>query len=321
MDTFKGGLLRALLFWLLSLSVTIGSGCSRSTRQESDSNKNSEPAPSIETNPPRAKEDAPKMFADFFEKGDSLSFNDYVIVKLHKTVTLEPGVKAAVSYAVLKRKGHAVARFDGVYHSAGNATDFGLCSLFGGQSKQLLVSQTVPRGGRHWVVDLSSGASILFDSYDYGLGREEVFLMDVDKDGVSEIGLLLTAFWGFESLAMSQHEALPMIVFKYDPRSRKYLPANPLFAYGLDGIEENARAIDPGEKVRDSFTGEYLGKRLGIFLRYVYAGKREQGWSFFDRTYKLADADQMKAKIRTQLRREPVYRFIYRRRSRPPVQK
>lgn len=145
--------------------------------------------------------------------------------------------------------------------------------------------------------------------------------MDVDKDGVSELGLLLTAFWGFESLAMAQHEALPMIVFKYDPRSRKYLPANPLFAHGLDGIEEDARAIDPGEKLRTSHTGEYLGKRLGIFLRYVYAGKRQQGWAFFDRTYKLADADQMKARIRRQVRREPVYRFIYRRRSKLPVRR
>lgn len=44
------------------------------------------------------------MFTDFFVEGDSLSFNGYEIVKLHKTVNLEPGLKPDVSYAVLKKK-------------------------------------------------------------------------------------------------------------------------------------------------------------------------------------------------------------------------
>lgn len=251
------------------------------------------------------------MFTDFFVKRDSLSFNGYQIIKLHKSVKLE-GVKADVSYLMLKRKGRAIARFDGLYHPAGNGTDFGLCSLLGGQSKQLLVSKTIPRSGRHWIVDLTSDARVLFDSYDYNLGREEVFLMDVDKDGVSEIGLLLTAFWGFASLSPSQHEVLPMIVFKYDRRSRKYLPANPVYSGELHGIAEEASAVDPGEQPGASIPIEYLGKRLGIFLRYVYGGKREEGWTFFNKTYNLGDKNEMKAKIKRRLEREPIYKFIYR---------
>lgn len=290
--------------------MTIETACSRSPTQDSISNKNSEPVPVIDTNAPKVTEEPAKMFSDFFVEEDTLSFNGYQIVKLYNTVKLE-GMKADVSYAELKRNGRAIGRFDGLYYPAGNGTDFGLCSLLGGQSKQLLVSQRIPRSGRHWIVDLSSDARVLFDSYDYGMGREEVFVMDVDKDGVSEIGLLLTAFWGFGPLAPSQHEVLPMIVFKYDRRSRKYLPANHVFANELAGIEEEAIAVGPADKPRDSISIEYLAKRLGIFFRYVYAGRREQGWTFFNRTYNLADKDEMKAKIRQRLEREPVYRFIY----------
>jgi hypothetical protein len=94
----------------------------------------------------------------------------------------------------------------------------------------------------------------------------------------------------------------------------RYLPANPVLAYGLDGIEEAANAIDPREKtITGEYPGEYLGKRLGIFLRYVYAGKREQGWAFFERTYNLADKDDLKTRIRQRLEKDPLYKSIYRR--------
>lgn len=252
-----------------------------------------------------------QMFSTFFTEGDSLSYNAYQVVKLEKSVDDEYTKDIRVSFALLKRNSKVVATFDGVYFGLGNATDFGLAPLLGPESKLLIVSQTVPRGGRHWVADISSDGRILFDSFDYNLGREEVWLFDVDKDGVSELGLLLTAFWGFETLGMSQHGALPMIVFKYDAQLRKYLPANPFFGYGLEGIEEDVLAIDPDEKLSATFGSDYLEKRLGIFLRYVYSGKKQQGWDFFDRTYTLPDAGRIKASIRAKLRKEPIYRFIY----------
>jgi hypothetical protein len=264
----------------------------------------------------KAEGSDPQFFSDFFAETGSISYHGYKVVRLNKTVhDDEIGLDIPVSYAVVRKNGKTRAVFDGVHYGAGNLTDFGLAPLLGRDSKQLIVSLTTPRAGRHWVVDLSSNTRVLFDSFDYKLGREEVYLMDLDKDGVSELGLFLTEFWGFRGLAMSQHEVLPMIVFKFDARSKKYRPANPLFAYDLEGIAEDASAIDPGERPVSSLPIEYLGKRLGILLRYVYAGKQEQGWEFFNRTYKLADAAQVKAGIRRRLQKEPVYRFIYRHRS------
>ena len=253
-----------------------------------------------------------KLFYDFFVKEETLSYNGYQITKSSKKVRIE-GVDRGVqvTYASLRNKSHVLATFDGLYHSVGNATDFGLASLLGGDSKQLVVSQTVPRGGRHWVADLQSDGAVLFDSGDYGLGREEAFVMDVDKDGISEIGLVLTAFWGFGPVAMADHRVMPMIVFKYDPQLRRYLPANPFFAYGLEHLEEDASDVDSAETPGDALNSEYLGKRLAILLHYIYAGKRDEGWAFFDKTYRLSDSRKMKSQIQKRLQSEPVYKFIY----------
>ena len=253
-----------------------------------------------------------KLFADFFVKEDSLLYNGFEVVKLEKEVTQETsGNRVRVSYAVLRKGDQVLAVFEGIYSPMGNGTAFGLASLLGSQSKQLLVSQTIPRRGRHWIADLDSNGAVLFDSRDFNLGREDALVMDIDKDGVSEIGLALTAFWNFGPTASSEQEALPMIVFKYDPAARKYLPANPFFAYGLDHIDEDAKEVDPGETASDTVASGYLEKRLGILLRYVYAGKREQGWAFFDRTYKRADVDQIRPAIQKRLEQEPIYSFIY----------
>jgi hypothetical protein len=46
-------------------------------------------------------------------------------------------------------------------------------------------------------------------------------------------------------------------------------------------------------------------------LRYIYAGKRDEGWAFYDRQYKLANKDLIKSDILNKLRNEPVYKFIY----------
>ncbi len=289
------------------LVVFVCAACSSSSRaQQTDSDLSSQPVTT------EKKDLENKAFYSFFVKGDELLHNDYKVVKLSKEVRIEDfDKKVKVTYARLENKDDILATFDGLYYPLGNFTNFGLASLFDNDSKQLLVSQTDPRGGRHWVVDLASDAVVLFDSAEFNLGREEAFVMDVDGNGIKEIGLLLTEFWGFGPLAMADHRVLPMIVFKYDSKLRKYLPANQVFAYGIDHIEDEANAVDQDEKPSDPLASEYLGRRLGVLLHYVYAGKKDEGWAFFDRSYRLADAQEMKKKIRARLKNDPVYKFIY----------
>lgn len=291
---------------LLAAAVaSAGCGASRAT-----------PSPSPRPTPARAAADEPqqpRQLEEFFVEGDSLSHEGYEVSKRSKVVRVEgpapeDGVGVEVSYAVVKRGGRVLAKFDGVYSGFGNATSFGLFPFLGGGAKQLAVSQTVPRGGRHWVVDLSaSGPRVIHDSSDFGTGREEFGVIDLDGDGVYEISQPLTAFYyTFEDMGVAE-TPLPEIVFKYDARAGRYLPANPLFrAYVLGGVEDDIRRLDPDGRP------EYLSSRLGILLRYVYAGQEPEGWAFFEREYRRADRDEVKAKVKAELRRQPAYRFISR---------
>lgn len=244
-------------------------------------------------------EEYPKDITETFAREGSLALNGYEVSKRER--------KPYFTYAVLKRNGRVVAKFDdGGDSGFGVATAFGAFPFLGGGAKQLAVSLTVPRGGRHWVVDLSSRTPrVVFDSQTYGVGREELSVIDIDKDGTYEISMPVTAFYMFENMSMAE-TPLPEIVFKYDAKARGYLPANRLFpGYSLRGIDEDIKALRPDGDA-------YMSKRLGILLRYVYAGRERDGWDFFERAYARADRGALKKRIAAELNREPVYRFLRR---------
>lgn len=126
---------------------------------------------------------------------DKLFHHGYEVSRVDDTISYKdtyghtkPGSDALeISYVVVKRHGKRVAKFDGEYHPWGNSADFGLFDLLGDKSQQLIVSLTMSRGGRHWVVSLDPTFRILFDSAHYDVGREGFSVIDVDKDGVHEI--------------------------------------------------------------------------------------------------------------------------------------
>lgn len=242
---------------------------------------------------PAETKEEPQLISDVFVQEDTLSEGDYSVVKLKKKIKIEDAADLTdVSYAVLKRKGKILAAFDGVYFGSGNATDFGLFPFLGGSARQLVVSQTVPRGGRHWVVELSPEHRVIYDSADYGIGREDLSVLDVNKDGRFEILQEDVAFYGLDGFSMAD-TPLPLVIFKYDEQARKYLPANHLFKdYALKNIDTEAKLLDKT-------------------LQYIYAGEEQKGWAFFDREYKSANKEELKSKILAILKRNSVYKFIY----------
>lgn len=302
---------------LLALSAV---GCSAPSRpgaqasEQSAANHSADPV--IEVSPAdtaAASDDTcSEMFSNLFVEVDSISYNGFEIVRLHKTVyDKEYGGDIPVTYAILKSGDKTLSVFDGVfYFGGGNTTGFGLASVLGNETEQLVISETVRRGGRHWIVDISSDGATLFDSNDWDGGNEEVCVHDFDGDGVEEISLAITSFWGFGTMSMAD-SPLPGVVFKYEPKRRKYMPDKSAFARGLTHIDEDVQAIDPRENPRDGLKGPYLAVRLDIFLRYVYAGRENDGWSFFDKAYNLTDKQDLKREIKRKLDQEPVYRFIY----------
>jgi hypothetical protein len=303
--------------YLLFISLIFAVAC-RGDKHSTDSQivsvPQTQPTPS-----PTPEQEYPKQLDDIFVDDDSLSYNGYDVIRRKKKVNYkypdETGKTISnlieVSFAVVQRKNRTLAKFEGVYFGAGNATDFGLFPLLGErEAKQLIVSQTIPRGGRHWVASLSPNFHVLFDSGDYEVGREDFSVMDIDKDGIYEILLPVTAFYWLQDKMYMAEIPLPVIIFKYDSQAKKYFPAISLIQdYFLKGIESDITKLNQSEE------RNYLSRRLNIFLRYIYAEKESEAWAFFDREYRLPDKEEIKSRIRTILKDERVYKYIYRKRA------
>jgi len=232
------------------------------------------------------------------------SDNGFDIEKISKTKRSKSYLQE-LSYVVIKKNESVSAKFGGQTDHPLTAADIGLFPLLGAKTKQLIISQTVPRGGRHWIVELTANPKVLFDSGDYEVGREEVWAVDLDGDGVYEIGLYVTRFYGAFNQLSVMNTPLPQTVFRYDRRAGRYLPANHRYRdYLLKDIETGISDIPPA-------AGEpYLASRLNVLLRLLYAGKEKEGWEFFDKAYALADADKIKAIVKERLQKAPAYKFI-----------
>ena len=250
---------------------------------------------SPERSPELSRRPEPEQLIDIFSD-QTISYNGYEMKSFTETIRDEADGEIEASYAALMKGDRRILKFDGVYFIHGNMTEFGLFALLGNGSQQFIVSQTVPRGGRHWVVTVSPKVRVLLDSFDYGVGREEFYVIDIDKDGVYEISLPVTAFYEMQDKMSISEIPLPEIIFKYDATAGKYLPANHLFLdYALHGIEQDIARLGSGER-------NYLSSRLNILLRYVYARKAKEGWAFFDRAYRRPDKRQIETRIRSVLR-------------------
>ncbi len=250
---------------------------------------------------------------------DELTYSDYLIQTRHRMAKLDvpaeygpPPKPVKVSYLVVKRKGRMVARFDGdIYFGLGNGIQAGLFSLLNNGSKQLIVSQDISRTGVQWVADFSKGFKIIFDGQKFYVGREgnDMTISDLDGDGVQEITVPITAFYGFQSWRLSTSDTpLPDIIFKYEPENREYLPANPHFKGCL---LEDVEAAD--RSLRALNEQPSLGRLMSVALDYVFVGEEVKGWQFFDETCKLPDKARIKADMQKELNEHPVYRYVYKR--------
>ncbi len=242
---------------------------------------------------------------DIFTSEDSLSYNGFNITTVAKT---SKNKSQDLSYAIIKKNGKVVAKFDGSTDEPMNATEIGLFPLLGGKTRQLIISQTVPRGGRHWIVELTADLRVLFDSGDYEVGREDVSAVDIDNDGVYEITLPVTIFYGaFDRLSV-MNTPLPTVIFRYEKQAGRFLAANHRYRdHLLNGIENEISNLtyEIGER--------YLARCLDLLLRFLYAGEEKVGWEFFDKAYTLPDAVRIKAKVKEVLQKAPAYKFIRRR--------
>jgi hypothetical protein len=152
---------------------------------------------------------------------------------------------------------------------------------------------------------------IIFDGPDWGVGREgdDMGIIDLDDDGVFEIIVPITDFYDFQDKLPIARIPLPAIVFKYDNKGLRYVPANTGFeSYALRGISDRAVATS---------TDEFDQRAMALhkLLAFIYVGKESQAWEIYNRTYKLSDKEEIRHRVKTILIRQPIYKFIYNPRS------
>ena len=84
------------------------------------------------------------------------------------------------------------------------------------------------------------------------------------------------------------------------------MPANKEFeVYALRNLDSDITNL--GAENADN----YLSRRLDIVLRYIYAGKKDEAWKFFEQQYRRPDKKEMKSKIEATLKKEGVYQYLY----------
>ena len=264
--------------------------------------------PELVLAPEKPKVEDPEPFVDY-EETDKLFLNGYEVSKVEARVPYEMSddehgrsITEMIdsTYVVVKKDGKTIAKFDGIESPLGNGADFGLFDLLGNGSKEVIISLTISRGGSHWVVSLDPQFRVLFDDRDYNIGRETLSIVDVDKDGVQEIALPIVSYYGMEGLESVSETPLPEIIFKYDAKQKKYLPANHLF------VDYVFRGRTP-ENEKET----YQHHRFDVLFNYIYAGREVEGWASFDKYYPSPDKEVMVSRIKGMLKNDPVYKYIY----------
>jgi hypothetical protein len=247
---------------------------------------------------------------------DRLTHHDYLIQTRYKMVLDVPRrygsprkpVKAP--YVIVSSKGRAIAKFDAnLYSSLSNRMDAGFFPLLGKDKDQLVISRDLPKTGAQWVADFGSGFKIIFNGQTFRVGREagDMTISDLDDDGIYEIIVPITAFYGFESGRLSTMDTpLPFIIFRYDPIQNEYLPANPHFRVCLLRDTEAA-----AKSVREVEREIGLGRLMSIVLDYVFVGEEQRGWKLFEEMCDLPDKARIRSDMQHVLKAHPVYRYIY----------
>ncbi|HMF57801.1 MAG TPA: hypothetical protein VK619_15770 [Pyrinomonadaceae bacterium] len=257
---------------------------------------------------------AAQSLDDVFIKGDMLDYQGY-------EATRHFNPRTRYSTATIKKGRRVLAILRNGWFLE-DSTRIGLFSFLGGDNKQLIVEQYT--GGAHccWIYkiyNLSTDFRLLFDGTRYGIDEVgyELNLVDIDHDGRYEFTQSEMAFDYFHmSHAVSR---FPTVVFAYDERAREYRPANARFAeYVLRGIEQDIEEVKKlnGQTLPadESFVREKIFSAvIQVLLKYIYSGRETEGWSFYDRNYKLSDREQMRAEIKKQLKSSIIYNSIYRR--------
>lgn len=298
-----------LLFVVIEVSACQYQSVSSHALKKSSENSNSQILNSSTPEFQSDEEDKDIAIENVVSEKDFLDYKGYRIKKIVVKKSDDSdngGSPADIADAVLQKNGKTVLRFESKYNPAYNSIEFGLFPLLNKQEKQLIVFDSANRYGRIRVVDFLPKPKIVFDSEDWDGFREFIYFSDFDNDGIYEISLQREETASFEMA----HLYIPQIgfYFKYDLKTHKYLPANHKF-FETDDLNERILKMQNFECVKGYNCGDF-SDFLGVFLEYIYAGREEEAWAFYDKEYNLEDKAERKKKIKQFLQDEKIYNFV-----------
>jgi hypothetical protein len=190
----------------------------------------------------------------------------------------------------------------------------GLFPFLGPDEKQLIVEGY--SGGAHccwsyWIYELTPNLRLIYESNNYEVGYE-LWPIDLDQDGTFEFTQSVMAFDYFLSLPHSD-SPFPTAVFMFEPRKKAYLPANRRYSdYVLEGLDADLdRASESTQETGFLGRTQRFSTVLRILLKYVYGGRENEGWKYYDEKYTAEDKERMRSSIKNALRSDPIYRTIY----------
>jgi hypothetical protein len=241
-----------------------------------------------------------------YVQSETLSYRDYQVSRTYDS-------KTEKSWAIVKRNGRVLAK-----HNAGEglaekeATHFGISSLLGKNTKQLIIEQN--SGGAHccnswWIYDLYPEFRLVFRGDDYPIGDDwgASSVIDIDRNGVFELVFSSNWFAYFGGLVFSE-SPLPKVIFRYNKITGKYYPAGKRYsAYLLKGIGEEIKEIN--NDIHNAL--HPLAPILDVMLRYIYAGEEKLAWPIFEQYYMLKDKKSTRHEIKQRLNTDKIYQSIY----------
>ncbi len=162
------------------------------------------------------------------------------------------------------------------------------------------------------IVEFSSGIPrIIYQSSDYNVSEFVTF--DLENDGILEFYQYVFDF-RYELNLSGASSPHPKLFFAFDKNQKKYLPIKKLTNQQIKEISELKNSIEEFDRQKNH--SKYDAENnfidvLNVLLTYIYAGKRDEGWHFYDAQYKAADKREIKQKIEKILAESKSYNALY----------
>lgn len=208
---------------------------------------------------------------------------------------------------------------------------YGFFDFLGNGSKQLVVHTF--SGGAHCcydyeIFDLDSQFRTIYTSTKYDSGSQignELIPVDIDGNGVFEFYQDVMAF-GYLGPNGHATAVFPPAIFAFNMKGYRYeLATNQFPEFVLKRLKEKIDRLEPWKKENEKYGTRITQDEIDeitvreTFLYWVYAGKREDAWKYFERNYRSETGDKYPDKFRDKFTRDfqelfdsdPTYRSIY----------